>query len=463
MRVLFATAELAPVARVGGLAAAAAGLVKALRALGAEVDVVLPDYAGLPLRNESVIALDVPPWAGPAVARTGELDGVGPITLIATEAIRRDHPYLDPDGSAFLDNDLRFFAFSTVIADLCRRRAPDVLHLNDWHTSVALAYLSPRPPTVLTIHTLGYQGWTNPGWLVGFPYDPQAYEHEGACNPLAGAIRLADRVIAVSPTYAAESLTLYGGFGVDRLLAAKGDRFVGILNGIDADEWDPSSDPHLPAHYSAGSTSAEVAAAKDAVRLGLRTELGLEVSIKDPLAVVVTRLVEQKGIDLLIPAATFAPTIPVQLAVLGSGEKRYVDALHAAASARPGRVAFREGYDESLAHRMFAAADLFVMPSRFEPCGLAQMQAMRYGAIPVVTDVGGLHDTVIDVDAAPSSGTGVVAGELSSLGVLDALHRAVRAVRQPARRGAMQRRGMSIDWSWDGPARRHLELYESLR
>jgi len=456
MRVLFATAELAPVARVGGLAAAAAGLVKELRRSGVDVDVVLPDYAGLTLADERVEELDVPEWAGPAFARSGLLAGVGAITLVDSWGIRRSHPYLQPDGAGWPDNDRRFYGFSAAVAALVRRRRPDVLHLNDWHTCTALAHLERLPPTVLTIHTLGYQGWSNAGWLPGFPYHRAAYSFLDGCNPLGGGIRLADRVIAVSPTYAAEALTVDGGFGLHDLLAAKGAHFLGILNGIDTDEWDPAGDPHIATPYGPGDLTG-----KDAARAALLAELGLPAGT-EPLAVMVTRLVEQKGVDLALPVVPFLAAMPARLAVLGSGERPLVEALHGAVAAAPDRVAFREGYDEGLAHRLFAGADLFLMPSRFEPCGLAQMQAMRYGTLPVVTDVGGLHDTVADVDERPAEGTGIVAADVTALGVLDAVHRAVRAHRQPARRRAMQRRGMAIDWSWRGPAAQHVDLYREV-
>ena len=456
MRVLFATAELAPVARVGGLAAAAAGLVKALRHEGVDVDLVLPDYAGLPLDDEVVESLEVPEWVGPTTVRRGVLAGVGPISLVEVPGMRRGHPYLEPDGTGYHDNDRRFYAFSAAVAALADERRPDVLHLNDWHTAGALAHVHRPVRSVLTIHTLGYQGQSNRGWLSVFGDHRDAYDVGGACNPLAGGIRLADLVIAVSPTYASEVVTPDGGFGLHHFLEAKGDRFVGILNGIDTGEWDPSTDPHLAAPFDASTPGA-----KAATKAALRAELGL-ADTDEPLAVVVTRLVHQKGIDLLLPSLEYLERLPVQVAVLGSGERPLVDALHAAAAEQPGRVAFRDGYDEGLAHRLFGGGDLFLMPSRFEPCGLAQMQSMRYGTLPVVTDVGGLHDTVIDVDADPKRATGVVTTSVDPLGVLDGLHRAVRAVRHTARRGAMQRRGMSIDWSWTEPARRHIDWYTKL-
>jgi starch synthase len=456
VKVLFATAELAPLARVGGLAAAAAGLVDALRELDVEVEVVLPDYAGTPLAGETTVELAVPEWAGPARARRGVAAGVGMVTLVDSWGIERPHPYVQPDGQGFPDNDRRFFGFSAAVAALTRLTGPDVLHLNDWHTASALAHLAQRPPTVLTIHTLGYQGWANLGWLDGFPYHRGAFLHFNDCNPLAGGIRLADLVITVSPTYAREILTQDGGFGLDDDLRRRGDDLVGILNGIDTKIWDPSTDANLVATYDAKDTTG-----KSASQAALCEELGLDDG-PGPLAVVVTRLADQKGIDLVVPALPLLARLPARLAVLGDGDRWLADTLHEAATSQPERVAFRQGYDEGLAHRLFAGGDLFVMPSRFEPCGLAQMQAMRYGTPPVVTDVGGLHDTVVDVDLDASRGTGTVASAADPLHVLDAMHRAVRAVTNRPRRDAMRRRGMAMDWSWRAPALAHIAHYERL-
>ncbi len=456
-RVLFATAEFAPVARVGGLAAATAGLVKALRVAGADVEVVLPDYAGAPLRAQHVEPLEVPPWAAPAVARRGVLDPVGEVTLVSVPGIERPHPYVQRSGEGWPDNDRRFFAFAAAVASLAARRGPDVLHLNDWHTALAVGFCHPRPPTVLTIHTLGHQGWADAGWLGAVPHFPEAFAVGGMCNALAGGITLADLVVAVSPTYAAEIRTPAGGLGLDERLRAKGDRLVGIRNGIDVEEWDPAVDPHLPAPFDAASLGGKAEA-----RRALAGSIGWPDDPTTPVVSVVSRLVDQKGIDLLLPLVGYLAGLPARLAVLGDGDEGLVVALQEAGRRTGDRVWFRAGYDEGLAHLLFAAGDLFAMPSRFEPCGLAQMQAMRYGTLPVVTDVGGLHDTVVDVDAQPTRATGVVVPEPSSVAVLDGLHRAVRAWRNPARRRAMQRRGMTVDWSWQRPAAEHLAWYDRL-
>ena len=460
MRVLFVSAEFAPLARVGGLAAAAAGLADELRRQGVDLQVVVPDYFATPLADERTHVLDVPDWAGPAIARTGTPIGsaavVGEVTLISTWGIERPHPYVGDDGIGFHDNDRRFLGFSAAVAALADAVRPDVVHLNDWHCAAALAFIAQPPPVVLTIHTLGYQGVTNVGWLNGFPYQREHYRVGDVCNPLAGAIRLADLVVTVSPTYAREIVTPEGGFGLDGELVARGAAVVGILNGIDTVVWDPTNDPSLPAAFGTGAMDG-----KAVVHAALCAELGLATG-PGPLMVVVTRLADQKGIDLLLPALHLLPTLPARLAVLGDGDQYLADQLHRAAAESPATIAFHRGYDEGLAHRLFAGGDLFLMPSRFEPCGLAQMQALRYGAVPVVTDVGGLHDTVIDIDADPVLGTGVVAARATSVDVLDALHRGVRAVGNHRRRDAMRRRGMAIDWSWAAPARAQVVHYERL-
>jgi starch synthase len=457
VHVLFATAEFAPVVQVGGLGIAAAGLVDALRELGVDVTVVLPDYDGSITADQAdATILDVPPWAGPASARAVEIEGAGLITLVNSPEIVRPHPYLQPDGRGWPDNDGRFIAFSAAVAALARSKQADVLHLNDWHTSAALGFIERPPPTVLTIHNLAYQGRTNPGWLLGFPFHRAAFVRDGDCNPLVGAIRMAGRVIAVSPTYAEEIQTPEGGMGIDDELRARRGALVGIRNGIDETAWNPSTDAFLPTRYDWPHLGPKaVAAAAVSAEIGLPTGPG-------PLVVMVSRLVQQKGVDLLLPILPYLERLPTRLALLGDGDQNLADALTAAAKRHSDHLAFRRGYDERLSHLLFGAGDLLLMPSRFEPCGLAQMQAMRYGTLPIVTDVGGLHDTVIDLDVHPDEGTGIVAPEPSPVALMDAVHRGLRAIGDPKRYEAAQRRGMTTDWSWRAPAREHAELYEQL-
>ena len=456
MRVLFATAELAPVAAVGGLAQAAAGLARELRSQGIDVEIVLPDYGGVELAGEEPIELDVLPWVRPARARRGEHPTCGPLTLVTVPGMQRPHPYLDAGGAGWPDNDARFLGFSAAVAALARATRPDVVHLNDWHTAAAAAGIDGELPLVLTVHNLAYQGQTGVEWLERLGPRGAAYARDGGCNPLAGGIALADAIVVVSPTYREEVLRPETGAGLDALLRERAEALVGIRNGIDVDVWDPSRDPHIPAPFGpldhagkALSRSALLA------RLDLPEQPG-------PLVVAVTRLVEQKGVDLLLPLVPGLAELGLQVGILGSGDAWLARALHDAAARHRTSIAFVEGYDEPLSHLMLAGGDLLLMPSRFEPCGLAQMQAMRYGTLPVVTDVGGLHDTVVDLDEDPERGTGWRATVSESSALRETLARAVRGWADPAIRAAAQTRGMTADWSWAEPAARHVELYQRL-
>ncbi|MCS7006765.1 MAG: glycogen/starch synthase [Gaiellaceae bacterium] len=456
MRVLFATAELAPVASVGGLAHAAAGLVRELRSRGVEVEVALPDYAGEALEGERSVELAVPGWAAPARARRGSHALGGELALLSVPGIRRPHPYGDETGAAWPDNDARFLGFSAAVAALAAASRPDLVHLNDWHTAAATAFLPEGTASVLTIHNLAYQGQAGLEWLARLGPRAEAFGHGGACNPLAGGIRLADAIVVVSPTYREEVLRPETGAGLHDLLRAREPALHGIRNGIDVERWNPSTDPHLPEPFDADDLAGKERA---------RTALLERLELPDrhlPLAVAVTRLAHQKGIDLLLPLLAELDVIGVQVAILGAGDTSLARALREAAAAAPWSLAFVEGYDEPLSHLLFGGGDLLLMPSRFEPCGLAQMQAMRYGTLPVVTSVGGLRDTVIDLDEDPERGTGWRAASADTESFADALRRALRGWRSPRIRVPAQRRGMTADWSWQEPARAYQDLYRSL-
>lgn len=456
MRVLLATAEYAPVVAVGGLADATAGLAAALRARGVVVEVAVPAYGGGASAGSDGSALDVPGWAGPArVVETASPDG-SPVFLIDVPGIARPHPYTDHEGLGWPDNDRRFLAFSAAVAAFARLRRPDVLHLNDWHTGAVLGFILRPPPTVLTIHNLAYQGVAAGAWLDEVAVRPDAFEWYGGINPLSGAIALTDRIVAVSPRYSEEIVLPENGFGLDGPLRARGDRLSGIRNGIDTSRWDPARDDLLQARFSARRMRG-----KSRQKAHLCRQVGWEPDSR-PLIGMVSRLVEQKGIDLALRVAQELPQLGSRMVLLGSGERALADRARHAAREMPGNLAFVEAYDEGLAHRIFGGSDLYLMPSRFEPCGLAQMQAMAYGSIPVVTDVGGLHDTVADADADPIGGSGFVAATPTPGAVLDAVARAVRAWRSTARRGRIRRNGMTADWSWRGPAVAYLALYEEI-
>ncbi len=456
MKVLFAAAELAPLVRVGGLSYAAAGLVRQLHAEGIEVTVVLPDYGTYDAALGEDEPLDMPGWVGITTIRRGTVgDGV-PLVAVRTPAIERPHPYNDGDGRGWEDNDFRFMAFSAAVAELAATLGPDVLHVNDWHTGASLGMVHQTVPSVFTIHNLAYQGMADGSWAGVLHHRPEAYEWHGTVNPMSGAIALADRVVAVSPNYVHEIHRPEGGFGLDGPLRTRGDALVGILNGIDTAEWNPATDAHLAEPFDAEDLAGKAAARRDLI-----ADCGWEPN-RDPVIGMVTRLTAQKGVDLAIDMIDYLDRFPARMVILGSGDRELAERAHWATVGRAEVARFVEGYDESLSHRIFAGSDLLLMPSRFEPCGLAQMQAMIYGTIPVVTDVGGLRDTVIDSDLHESAGTGFVAGEVTPMALLDALHRATRAWRSPTRRKAIQQRGMRHDWSWREPARRHIELYEEI-
>lgn len=454
MRVLFATAELTPLVSAGGLGEAAAGLTAALTDLGVDVITALPDYKREVIDLEQVVGLDVPDWASPASARIGVHPEAGRIALIDVPGIERPNPYVDADGQGWPDNDQRFSAFSAAIAALSRVIEADVVHLNDWHTSLTPAFLGDGVPIVLTIHNLGHQGWAQPFWLHLLPRHRDAYTRGDAVNALAGAIRVADRVVAVSPTYASEIVTEKDGMGLDHELVARSGDLSGILNGIDVRAWNPETDPHIP-NYSLANMDGKAQS-----REALLEHVGWQ-DTGEPLIVMVTRLVDQKGVDLAFQAARFLKGMKARLIILGSGDAGLGDWGEWLVQSQPESVWFHNGYDAPLSHVLFAGGDLLLMPSRFEPCGLAQMQAMAYGTIPVVTPVGGLKDTVIDADAH-KDGNGFVALTTDEGAVVDALHRALRAVRHAGRRKAIQRRGMERDWSWTEPAQQFLSLYEDI-
>jgi len=461
VHVLFAAAELAPLASVGGLSQAAAGLVDELRRSGTEVTVVVPDYdPTVRLVDEVRIPIDVPAWVGTASVRTGVHDVCGAVHLVDVAGIERPHPYLRADGTGWEDNDGRFLRFGRAVAALAAALRPDVVHLNDWHTATALAALDPTVPTVFTIHNLAYQGATDAAWLEDIGPRGTAFARHGGTNPLAGAVRLADAVVAVSPTYATEIVHPDHGAGLDDLLRERGDSLVGILNGIDTRRWDPATDGELARPFDASDLAGRTVDRDDLLdRLGW----GHVTDRDDPVAVMVTRLVEQKGVDLALGCVPFLAGIGLRLAVLGAGDAALAASLRDAAAAHPRRIAFVEGYDDGLARRFLAGADLLLMPSRFEPCGLTQLQAMRYGALPVVTAVGGLRDTVVDLDADPRHGTGWVAARPTTVDVLDALWRARRGLSDRRRVAALRRRVLRLDTSWAAPAREHLALYERVR
>ncbi|MFV0259854.1 MAG: glycogen synthase [Acidimicrobiales bacterium] len=473
--VLFATAEFGPWIKVGGLGEASSGLVKSLEAMGAEMSVVMPDFGLIELDETSRFRLDgLPAWCPEVTIRRGWLpDPAEPhhqnrtaVTLVDFLGGHRAHPYTDPaTGTGWPDSTWFFLTFSTAVGVLAARECPDVLHLNDWHTASALLQAPAAVPTAFTVHNLAYQGADNLDWLQQAALGgdltverrdvAEAFRHHDHFNPLAGAVSVADRVIMVSESYCDEARREDGGFGLHQRLVARGDELAGIRNGIDLGLWSPADDVYLPANFTSGDLTGKAVCRSSLLRtVGLADDRG-------PVIGMVARLAHQKGIDLALEMVPYLESLPARMVLIGSGSPSLADRARDVAERHPGRFVFCD-YNDALAHLVVAGSDLLLMPSRFEPCGLTQLQAMTCGSIPVVTAVGGLRDTVVDTDDLPRRGTGFVADDPTVPSVLDALHRACRGWGNPRRRFAVQRRGMTADWSWTKPARGYLDIYRGL-
>jgi starch synthase len=451
MRVLFVTPECAPLAKAGGLGDVSAALPPALRALGIEVDVLLPAYAD-------------------ALRKAGSVQEVGRFTELAFDCVvrkneslllldcaplyqREGNPYQDPGGQDWPDNALRFGLLSKVAARLADRY--DVVHCNDWPGALVPVF-SPGKKTLLTVHNLAFQGNFEPAWLgrLGLPqefFSIHKLEFHGRMSFLKGGLVSAGAINTVSPTYAREIQTEEYGCGLEGLLRARGEALSGILNGIDVEVWNPASDPHLAQRYDAASLDKK-AANKEA----LQRRLNLDVTRDLPLLGFIGRMTPQKGVDLIAAAAAELAALPAQLAVLGTGERGLEGALAAVAARHPGRVAVVLGFDEALAHLIEGGADLFLMPSRFEPCGLNQMYSQRYGTPPVARATGGLVDTVADGES------GFLFDRAEPAALAAAVRRAIAVWREPARWRELQRAGMARDFSWRAAARRYADLYSRL-
>lgn len=477
MRILFASSEAHPLMKTGGLGDVSASLPAAIRRKRQDIRVVIPAYPGAIQRMEAT-ALPAPegvPWT----LLQGELPGTSvPVYLLDWPVFfRRDgNPYQAANGQDWPDNAHRFHAFSRVIATLALNQAgldwqPDIVHLNDWQTGLAPVFLRDapeRPATVFTIHNLAYQGLFHQNFLteLGLPaalWHPDALEFYGQLSFMKGGLLYSDAITAVSPTYALEIQTPEFGMGLDGVLRARNRTLYGILNGIDTQEWNPARDPFLAAAYT-----AEHLEAKAVNKRALQDELQLAPEPDLPLIGHVGRMVAQKGTDLILEAcAPFLAAGRIQLALIGSGHRELEQTAQALAKAYPHACATVIGYDEGLAHRIEAGADAFLMPSRFEPCGLNQMYSLRYGTPPIVHATGGLADTVIDATPftlAQNTANGFSFHPATTLALTATLERVLALYHEPGRKRwqALMRRGMALDFSWNQSSKAYLELYRGL-
>ena len=480
MRVLHAAAEVFPLVKTGGLADVVAALPAALRDAGADARLLLP---GLPavmtaMQSPRVVA-ELGPCFGVAGVRlwraqlaTPEL----PVYVIDAPMLYRrgGGPYADAGGQDWPDNLQRWGLLGWMAAQLAGSGldpdwSPQVVHAHDWHAALVCACLRAHPGSgarsVYTVHNLAYQGLfpLADHALLGLGsafMTADGLEFHGQLSFMKAGLNLADCVTTVSPGYSREIATPEFGHGLDGVIRQRGQAVLGILNGIDDQVWNPGRDLALAAPFGLGEMGG-----KAHCKQALQREAGLSEAADTPLLAVVSRLSHQKGLDLVLDALPALLAQGVQLVVQGTGDPGLQHAFEQAAARHLGRVAVFVGYDEARAHRIFAGADALLMPSRFEPCGLAQLYAMRYGTLPVVRRVGGLADTVVDADdssLAAGRATGIVFDAANAEALATAVGRMVALYRRHAAWAGLQHTAMQQDFSWRGPARRYLALYEEL-
>jgi starch synthase len=467
MKVLAVASEVFPLIKTGGLADVVGALPGALAAHGVEVRTIVPGYrAVMAAMPGAPVAHTFPDlMGGPARLRAGIHAGLAVFFLDAPHLYDREGGPYGGLASAWPDNPQRFAALCQAAAAIGRGAVadwrPDLVHAHDWQAGLTPAYLKydggPPMPTVFTVHNLAFQGWCPADLLgvLGLPaesFDIEGVEFFGGIGTLKAGLRLADRITTVSPTYAAEILQPESGQALDGLLRSRATVLSGIVNGIDTAVWNPATDPLLATRFNA----------PDGRRLGrnkatLQAQFGLAPAPDALVFGIVSRLTDQKGIDLVLEALPTLLALGGQLAVLGSGDAALQAAMRAAAVANPGRVGVRIGYDEGQAHLVQAGCDALLAPSRFEPCGLTQLCALRYGAIPVVSRVGGLADTVIDANLAGLSAgvaTGVQFLPVTASGLENALRRTAALFADKRAWAQMQ-----PDVGWAGPAAEYAALY----
>lgn len=488
LKILFVSPEMEPIAKVGGLADVIGALPKALKGLGCDVRVVMPLYRhakenierfNLPLRDVSedvITCIDWLPIKG-GILET-EIDGVAVYLLKNDSLYDREYIYSTPSGD-YNDNDLRFAFLSLGALEIPKAVdfKPDIIHCHDWQTALVPACLKFRKhlkddpffhgsKIVFTIHNLAYQGQFSKEILDDlalpwFLFTPQGIEFYGKVNLLKGGIVYSDVVTTVSRTYAEEIKTPQYGCGLEGILRAistHSNKLVGIINGIDYDEWDPNRDSALYVNYSIDSIGRKLEN-----KLRLRTELGLSSENDKPLLGVVSRLTEQKGSDLVVESLPQIFDLGCQIVILGSGEEKFERMLQTARKKDPENMAVVTGFNDVMARRIYAGSDFFLMPSRFEPCGLGQMIAMRYGSIPVVRGTGGLLDTVVDYNSSRQKSNGFVFYEFLKVSFLDALVRALSVYEKREEWKKLVIRAMKEDFSWKRSSELYLDLYKGLK
>ena len=471
LKVLFITPECAPLVKTGGLGDVSAALPAALRQAGVDARVLLPGYLPVLAASRGARELATLDVLGHSVRiLDAKLPSGVPLLVADCPALyaRGGGPYQADDGEDWEDNALRFGVLSKLAAMLgtaasALKWRPDVVHCNDWPTALAPVYLhfapDRRAASLVTIHNLAFQGSYGfaqiaPLALPAPSLGMEGLEFYGRVSFLKGGLVYADAVNTVSPTYAREIQTAQLGFGMDGVLRGRGERLYGVLNGIDTATWNPEADPWIASRYGPLTLDRKAPNKRE-----LRARMGLDAAGDRPLAAMVSRLTPQKGIDLVTDAADALVGLGLQIAVVGTGDRDLVARLEAARARHPGNFAVVVGFDEELAHRVESGADMFLMPSRFEPCGMNQMYSQRYGTPPVATATGGLADTITDAEPKP---TGFLMRAATPDALVETTQRALAAWKDPKRWRAIQLNGMSKDFGWTHAASKYIEIYRKL-
>ena len=477
LKILFATPEAVPFAKTGGLADVAGALPKSLQALGCEVKVVMPYYrmvkdSGLPhqyLGEEIEVSLGDERLK--ADIYLGHLNQDIPVYFIGREEFfDREYLYSTPKGDYF-DNAERFIFFSKAVLNFCQRMgfSPDIIHHHDWQTGLIPAYLksvsqndplSSHTAAVFTIHNIAYQGLFKKEkfWLTGLRtemYNPEGIEFWERINFMKAGIVYADAINTVSKKYSEEIQTPEYGYGLEGILRKRKESLYGILNGVDYEDWDPSHDPHLIARYDLKDISGKRECKKDLLK-----EFHLPPSLENaPLLGMISRLADQKGFDLLMEILEPLFALDIGFVLLGTGEQKYHDLFTQVAQKYPQKAGIRIAYDDRLAHKIEAGADFFLMPSKYEPCGLNQIYSLKYGTIPVVRATGGLDDTIVHYDPAAKKGNGFKFTRYDAKEFLNTLQGAISFYSQPGHWKQLLQNAMTADFSWKRSAEAYLQLY----
>ncbi|GAB4414741.1 MAG: glycogen synthase GlgA [Thermodesulfovibrionales bacterium] len=471
MKILISTSEAIPFVKTGGLADVTGALLKEYRKMDVDAYLVLPLYSAIRdayYLTDTGRRLTVPVGDRRYNSRIWSY-GSEVYLIECNEFFERPELYGTPEGD-YPDNAARFTFYCRAVLEACMAVGirPDVIHCNDWQTGLIPLYLRTiynteffsRTATIMTIHNLGYQGLFN---VSDFPltglgwewFNPEGVEFYGKVNLLKAGLIASDIITTVSPTYAREILTDEYGFGLDGVLRKRSSDLFGVINGIDNEEWNPARDRSIPANYNLSDISG-----KAICRKALIDECSLSKNKDAPLIALIGRLSSQKGLDILLESVDDIVSMGARLIVLGKGDEHYHRGILGAAERYKGRVYARVGYDEAFARRIYAGSDIFLMPSRYEPCGLGQLIAMRYGTIPVARKTGGLADTIIDYNPLKGDGTGFLFEDYKASALRECLRSALSVFVDKRRWKMMVTNAMKIDFSWESSAKRYMELYD---